>query len=285
MAPPIPPAQREQKIQTKVTPQPHHKHSVKHTQTLPNPPPLPNLVLWKITPLFAEWLASSTNPLFTHNVLTPTSLACELGCGISALVALLLAPRIARYVLTDQPYVAKLVEQNLAENNTASSSAAKPAAAAAVARAGGRSRGRKEAASSSSSGRARIGFAPLDWETDVVTSALAGPGAGSFDVVVACDCIYNEALVEPFVATCVDVCRLRGDGGGAEREEEQQPCVCVVAQQLRDPLIFEAWATRFVRSFHAWRVPDELLVEGLRSSRGFVVHVGVLKGVIDLEAI
>ena len=258
----------------------------KHTQTLPNPPPLPNLVLWKITPLFAEWLASPTNSLFIHNVLTPTSLACELGCGISALVALLLAPRIARYVLTDQPYVAKLVEQNLAENNTASSSAAKPAAAAAaVARVGGRSRGRKEAASSSSSGRARIGFAPLDWETDVVTSALAGPGAGSFDVVVACDCIYNEALVEPFVATCVDVCRLRGDGGGAEREEEQQPCVCVVAQQLRDPLIFEAWATRFVRSFHAWRVPDELLVEGLRSSRGFVVHVGVLKGVIDLEAI
>ena len=121
-----------------------------------------------------------------------------------------------------------------------------------------------------------------------MTPSLAGPGGGSFDVVVACDCIYNEALVEPFVATCVDVCRLRDGGGGGDGKEGeggQQPCVCVVAQQLRDPLIFEAWATRFVRSFHAWRVPDELLVEGLRSSQGFVVHVGVLKGVVDLEAI
>ncbi len=175
--------------------------------------------------------------------------------------------------------MAKLVELNVAENETALVSGAKT---------GKRSRagpGRKEAAAAAAAaGRARIGFAPLDWETDEVTPALAGPGGGSFDVVVACDCIYNEALVEPFVATCVDVCRLRGGGAGDEGEE-QQPCVCVVAQQLRDPLIFEAWATRFVRSFHAWRVPDELLVEGLRSSRGFVVHVGVLKGAVDLEAI
>ena len=50
-------------------------------------------------------------------MLSPSSLALELGCGISGLVALLLAPRIARYVLTDQPYVAKLVEQNVAENH------------------------------------------------------------------------------------------------------------------------------------------------------------------------
>lgn len=127
-----------------------------------------------------------------------------------------------------------------------------------------------------------------------MTSALAGPGAtAGFDVVVACDCIYNEALVEPFVATCVDLCRLRrgggggGDGGGsAEGGPEQwgEASVCVVAQQLRDPGVFEAWAVRFARSFQMWRVPDELLVEGLRANTGFVVHVGVLKDDISLEA-
>lgn len=138
-----------------------------------------------------------------------------------------------------------------------------------------------------------------------MTPALAGPAeskaaAGGFDVVVACDCIYNEALVESFVATCVDVCRLRRAAGGGngngnagavaegvigEGELSGEATVCVVAQQLRDPLVFEAWMVRFGRAFHAWRVPDEMLVEGLRANTGFVVHVGVLKEDINLEAI
>lgn len=275
-------------------------------------------VVWKITPLFAEWLASPTNPFFTHGVLSPSSLALELGCGISGLVALLLAPRISRYVLTDQPYVSKLVEQNVAENQAACSSAAAPTTntAAKAARSsktrtttttptpnrgspaapGRRDAGSANVSRSSGSGNGGAGnvcFTPLDWETDEVTSALTGSaGATSFDVVVACDCIYNEALVEPFVSTCVDLCRLRaaeraaaGEAGTGEEPSAAAPCVCVIGQQLRDPLVFEAWATRFTRSFHTWRVPDGLLVEGLRPNQGFVVHVGVLKSDINLEAI
>jgi hypothetical protein len=124
-----------------------------------------------------------------------------------------------------------------------------------------------------------------------VTASLTGPGseAKSFDVVLACDCIYNEALVEPFVTTCVDLCRLRAAETEADTEAAGQgvePTVCVVAQHLRDPLVFEAWATRFTASFHTWRVPDEMLVPGLRSNSGFVVHVGVLRGGdINLEAV
>ncbi|KAK4241935.1 ribosomal lysine N-methyltransferase 5 [Achaetomium macrosporum] len=254
-------------------------------------------VVWKITPLFAEWLASPDNPLFTHGVLSSSSLVLELGCGISGLVALLLAPRIARYVLTDQPYVAKLVEQNVSDNLNATSQA--PAKTAAVRphrkavanssqdRNGSRDRDRDRGGSGSRA--ARIRFTPLDWETDEVTPTLAGSDeAKSFDAVVACDCIYNEALIDPFVSTCVDLCRLRanetatrtgtGTGIGAE------PCVCVVAQQLRDPLVFEAWTARFTRSFYTWRVPNELLVAGLRSNSGFVVHLGVLKEAINLGA-
>ncbi|AEO67065.1 uncharacterized protein THITE_2088547 [Thermothielavioides terrestris NRRL 8126] len=298
-------------------------------------------VLWKITPLFAAWLASPTsNPLFTHGILSATSLVLELGCGVSGLAALLLAPHIARYVLTDQVYVARLVERNVAENWAAVVTAAANSTGSSSGSGGGGGGGRgggkakqgkpakaarRAVASASSTEDAgggagqKIVFTPLDWETDAVTAALAGGGSGgakSFDVVVACDCVYNEALIEPFVATCADVCRLRiadddEEEGGGDREDgvavegrgerngrglgigrrkgKRNPCVCVVAQQLRDPLVFEAWLERFARSFHVWRVPDGLLVEGLRSGSGFVVHMGVLKnegdGGINLEAI
>ncbi|KAK3292227.1 uncharacterized protein B0H64DRAFT_224612 [Chaetomium fimeti] len=296
-------------------------------------------VIWKITPLFATWLASPHNPLWTHDLLTPSSRILELGCGISGLVALLLGPRVARYVLTDQPYVAKLVEQNVAANWRAAAAAASsqqstsqqstspsfpPSASGSGTTSGSKTARRSRPTSKShraspphtsrrgspagtagNISRAReagVLFRPLDWETDAVTAALAGAAAaetgeregegarrGGFEVVVACDCIYNEALVEPFVATCVDLCKLRRVGaeeaaaeGGPEGEEA---CVCVVGQQLRDPLVFEAWAVRFARSFHTWRVPDEMLVEGLRANTGFVVHVGVLRDDISLEAI
>jgi hypothetical protein len=232
-------------------------------------------------------------------VLSGSSLVLELGCGISGLVAVLLAPRIARYVLTDQPYVAKLVEQNVSDNLLhATPSPAPPAKTAARPSRSARRTSSdrhphwKAMANGSrdreGSGTPRVRFTPLDWETDEVTPALTGTGeAKSFDAVVACDCIYNEALIDPFVSTCVDLCRLRRDepaaGTGMDAGTGAEPCVCVVAQQLRDPLVFEAWVARFTRSFHTWRVPDELLVPGLRSNSGFVVHVGVLKEAINLE--
>ncbi|KAH6635577.1 hypothetical protein B0J18DRAFT_462652 [Chaetomium sp. MPI-SDFR-AT-0129] len=279
-------------------------------------------VVWKITPLFADWLSSpSTNPLFTHALLTPSSYLIELGSGTSGLVALLAAPQVSRYVLTDQAYVAKLVEQNVAENwRAASASPTQPSgfasgpASSGKAGRSGRSvkspRGTpiqtpRRGSPAGKGGKRDIGtggwagtgdkvrFMTLDWETDEVTSALTGGGgAGSFDAVVACDCIYNEALVEPFVSTCVDVCQLRAaersqsrDRGRSEKEEEPEPCVCVVAQQLRAPDVFEAWVKRFAESFHTWRVPDELLVPQLRSNSGFVVHLGVLKSEYDPAAI
>ena len=250
--------------------------------------------MWKITPLFAEWLCAPRNPLFATGVLTAQSAVLELGCGISAVIGLVLAPRVGRYVLTDQPYVARFVEQNIAANyhdhHQHQDRSSKAAGKARKAKSGG-------ASSSSSSAAAQavqhqhLRFAPLDWELDAVTASLAGDDApGGFDVVVACDCIYNEALIDPLVSTCVDVCRLgrprprRFEGGvvdegeeAGEEGEDPRPCVCVVGQQLRDPEIFEQWLVRFARDFRVWRVPDALLTDGLRSDSGFVVHIGILR--------
>lgn len=172
-----------------------------------------------------------------------------------------------RYVLTDQSYVAKLVELNIAQNQR---KAPQPAAS------------RKSKSSSSTLVSGNVEFKALDWETDTPHPTLCTP-----DVVIACDCIYNEALIPPLVQTSVEACRLKQleskeDGGSAGKGEGdssvRMPCVSVVAQQLRDPEIFEAWLKEFMtKGFRVWRVPDEELPEGLRESSGFVVHIGILK--------
>lgn len=129
----------------------------------------------------------------------------------------------------------------------------------------------------------RLVFRALDWEQDTPTSSLAQPVAASFDLVVACDCIYNEALVDPFITTCVDICKLRGSSSSTTSDNGGRPTVVVVAQVLRNSDVFEAWIKRFVQDFRCWRVPDDLMIDGLKSegggggTSGFVVHVGVLR--------
>lgn len=118
--------------------------------------------------------------------------------------------------------------------------------------------------------------------------------------MIACDCIYNDALIEPLVQACVDTCQLRererkahrdGDdttttasaqtnSGAGEAESlgnVEGKTVCIIAQQLRSDQVFEGWLTAFKESFRVWRVPDEVAGVGLRGGEGFVVHVGVLR--------
>ncbi|KAF3020616.1 Ribosomal protein lysine methyltransferase [Neopestalotiopsis sp. 37M] len=217
-------------------------------------------VLWKITPMFAEWITSPSNPLWKTAILKPSSTVLELGCGISGLTGLALAPSISKYVLSDQSYVSKFVETNLAEN----------ASRATMSGAGSRRKGK----GASAVPKTDVGFTPLDWELDEVTSDLTGSASvKSFDVVIACDCIYNDALIRPLVQTCVDVCKLRA----TDTEGPSEPAVCIVAQQLRDPEIFEGWVKEFHQHFRTWRVPESALTEELKSNAGFVVHVGILR--------
>ncbi|KAH9887157.1 hypothetical protein F4778DRAFT_436295 [Xylariomycetidae sp. FL2044] len=217
-------------------------------------------VVWKITPVVAEWLASSDNILWKSGLLTRTSRVLELGCGISALVGMVTAPLVTSYVLTDQSYVARLVEKNIEENTSAMSGMST----------GPKHKGKK----SKPQQKVNLQFNPLDWQLDEVTPSLTGTEhARSFDAVIACDCIYNETLIQPLVQTCADVCNLRlRDESVAGR-----PTLCIVAQQLRDPEIFESWIKEFHGHFRVWRVPEAALSPELRSNPGFVVHLGVLR--------
>ncbi|KUJ10357.1 uncharacterized protein LY89DRAFT_723598 [Mollisia scopiformis] len=222
-------------------------------------------VVWKITPLFASWITQPANLLFKHGILQSTSTVLELGCGISGIIGLSLGPTVGCYTLTDQDYVSKLLSQNLEENCQTSMSG---------------SRGRKSSVkpkkravkAESISDPGNIMYKPLDWETDEVTTSLIGVEKKSFDVVIACDCIYNDALIDPLVQTSIDACKLR-----LEDTDNSCPTICLVAQQLRSSEVFEGWLKAFHERFRVWRIPDEELIDGLKTDSGFVVHIGVLR--------
>ncbi|KAB8254645.1 hypothetical protein BDV32DRAFT_155005 [Aspergillus pseudonomiae] len=241
-------------------------------------------VLWKITPLFAEWITTQSNPLWTNTILAPTSTALELGCGISGLIALALSPTITHYIATDQEYVHRLLRSNLESNAPKHSHPKSKASNRKSSKQGTTTTTTTNKTSQKST--TNITFTTLDWETDdpaalkdsIPTSD--GDADRGFDVLISCDCIYNEALIAPFVRTCADVCRLRAvyAPGGQLREGEKRPTVCVIAQQQRSPEVFEAWLRETMRAFRVWRVSDEVLGRKLASGSGYLVHVLVLKG-------
>ncbi|KAB8201424.1 hypothetical protein BDV34DRAFT_170862 [Aspergillus parasiticus] len=220
-------------------------------------------VLWKITPLFAEWITTQTNPFWTTTILTPTSTVLELGCGISGLIALALSPKITHYIATDQEYVHRLLRSNLESNASSQHPKSK---------AGSHRKPSKHGPNHNKTAQKstpNITFTTLDWETDdpaLLKDSIATNGGNpgredrGFDVLISCDCIYNEALIAPFVRTCADVCRLRAVYGPEKElgEGEMRPTVCVIAQQQRSPEVFEAWLRETMRS-------------------GYLVHVLVLK--------
>ena len=223
-------------------------------------------VLWKVTPLVAEWIASPSNILFSSGVLCDESQILELGCGISGILPVVVGPKVGRYIATDQEYVHKLLKQNIAANTTSHKIFTKKNV-----------HGKAFPNYQDHQTNSNIEVIALDWESSSVSNLLSLLSSGSsgppqiesraINAIIACDCIYNESLIEPFVRTCTELCRLASVG---------EPTICIVAQQLRSDLVFEAWLEAFCKHFRVWRVGDELLTEGLKEGSGFVVHKGIL---------
>lgn len=178
----------------------------------------------------------------------------ELGSGIAGIVPLTLAPLVRQYIATDQAYALKLLKENIDENTTSTHTGSK---------------NKKFSKKASVVPSSNVQIEPLDWETDDVDSFLKSNNVPEgVDMVIACDCIYNYALIKPFVQTCVDICRSRSG---------ERPTVCVVAQQLRQPDVFEEWLEEFKTHFRTWRLPDDVLTDDLREGSGFMIHMGILR--------
>lgn len=263
-------------------------------------------MLWKITPLVAEWLSDYGNFLWEEAILSSDSTVAELGCGISGLIPLALAPMVQNCIVTDQEYVHKLLKENLQRNYTCEGSGrdkkgsrlsqnksqrqTKPS----------RSKSHKQTQDFLWERTGNITFTPLDWETDfpaelkqvlksTTTSDTSsrlndedGEEDRGFDLLIACDTIYNEALVPSFVQTCAEICRLRpayNDGlvNPTTTEARNKPTVCVVAQHLRSSDVFDAWCRETMEWFHVWRLRNEETDGALGMGSGSMVHLLVLK--------
>lgn len=213
-------------------------------------------VLWKVTPLLAAWLASFPSVLADLNVLHANATVVELGCGLAGLVGLVLSRLVKCYVLTDQEYVMKYLKENISAN----SSTNEP-----------RSRSTKKRSSSrvpilTSS----LKTMALDWETDRAENLLSVISSeDSIDLVILCDCVYNDFLVKPLVQMVTDICYL-----GASTPKST---VVLIAQQLRSDSIFELFLDSLMQEFYVWRMPDEKISPNLRSTSGYVVHLAMLK--------
>ena len=214
--------------------------------------------VWQTSVRVAEWLDSSMNILFTGGLLEGSSKVLELGSGISGIVPCVLAPKVDTVVATDQQHLLKILRENIAANSIRT-----PAK-------------RSKAHAPRQSTAVRV--ISLDWEEDDAPNVLAAHGFsnGAIDVIFTNDCIYNYALIDPLMQTCRDICtvRCRKDANSGHKGV---PTVFVIDQQLRQAEVFEQWLQTALRWFRVWRVPDELLTDGLKGGSGFTVHVCILR--------
>ncbi|KAJ6103720.1 hypothetical protein N7486_003942 [Penicillium sp. IBT 16267x] len=241
-------------------------------------------VLWKITPPFAEWISSPTNPLWTNSVLSAESTVAELGCGISALLPLSLAPSIQHYIATDQEYVRRFFRTNLDENASVNSGPSKQKTGQSKGSGSKKKHASSKTPTTSAPSTSNITFTTLDWELDQASGLKdciephsrqgMDPEDKGFDLLLSCDCIYNEALVSPFVRTCAEICRLRPVYNPSDTDEPvRRPTVCLIAQKQRTPEVFETWLRETLREFRVWRISDEGLGDGLKGGSGYLVHL------------
>jgi predicted nicotinamide N-methyase len=180
-------------------------------------------------------------------VLHTDSTVVELGCGITGLLGMLLAENVSTYFLTDQTYVMKALRENVERNSLRTSQNKK----------------------SATPGPFNLRLVPLEWETDSAQGLIAGfPTAAGIDLVIVCDCVYNDYLIQPLIQTLVELCTL----GSAN-----MVTTVLIAQQLRSDTVFEAFLEALLQRFVVWRVPDANVTPPLRSGSGYVVHLAQLR--------
>ncbi|KAI9710086.1 MAG: hypothetical protein M1820_002888 [Bogoriella megaspora] len=220
-------------------------------------------VVWKINPPFADWLASHENNfLFRLGILGADSKVVELGSGVSGVVALSLSPSVGQYIATDQNYVLRHLRTNI-ENNAHVFQPHR--------RSGHGNTPRLALSKNAPLSHSKYTVQELDWESSLIHQM---PDLQDTNMIIAVDCVYNEALVDPLIRTCADICRFRTE---AKENINRHPCICLIGQQLRSEDVFEYFMEKFVILFRVWRVPEDLLSEDLGKESRFVIHVGILR--------
>lgn len=209
--------------------------------------------LWKISPIVAEWLADPKAILWSSRILHAEANVLELGCGITGLIGCVLGRHVGKYILTDQRSVLKLLQQNVDANAAVHSTSRKRLA--------------KKAATAGIIEN-NVKTLELNWETDRVDvlHQVLGPDE-AIDLVVVCDCVFNDFLLEPLTSICEEI---------GNRLPASQP-VFLFAQQLRSDQIFSSFLELLNHKFRVWRVIDSVLPAALQEGSGYAVHLAVLR--------
>lgn len=225
-------------------------------------------IVWRTSLFLARWLMQSNNLLSNTGVLKSGGSVIELGAGCSGIVSAVLATKLGSegtIIASDMHPVTKLLQKNIDSHiqvlNASQSKAPR------------------------TPGLARINVTNFDWEQDEACSFLSSQGLEyGVDATIACDCVFNYALIQPFLDTCRDICRARQSciqlQGNTDTMSDLSmlcPTVCIVVQQIRQPDVLEEWLKAALNLFTVWRIPSHISGDDLAPVAGRVMHILALK--------
>ncbi|KAG5417237.1 RKM5 [Candida metapsilosis] len=187
-------------------------------------------ICWSTSVHVADWLLSPICPF----KLSKSQVLLELGSGVGGICASTLSKLVYHYIATDQKHILKLLKENIAANVPSYKSSTLP--------------------NSSSKSNINIDVIEFDWE-DVESGSynLSIVEKRPVDVLLACDTIYNEFLVGPFINTLQTLLH--------------KNAYALVAIQLRDAITIERFVTELVHAdgLSTYVVPSNLLSDGLKA--------------------
>ncbi len=232
-------------------------------------------LLWKVSPIFADWMLNyqDINPfgrLFSND---HKSVVVELGAGVSGVLASTLGTRSQVYITTDQHHLLKILKRNVVSNvdPLKSDSCYNLSVEGSPLT--------DELNNMNGQGCKRthkrhplkhmfhhqdiphIEVVEYDWERPAETLSNITqyyPLTHEFpDLLIACDTVYNEHLMPMFVEALRTVC-------GPET-------IVIVATQLRDPIVVEAFLGEGIKQgFMIYYIMEDHLSNPLR--RGFALY-------------
>lgn len=186
-------------------------------------------ICWNTSIHVVDWLLSPLCPfkLFKSHVVL------ELGSGVGGICASTLLKLVGHFIATDQKHILKLLKENITNNVLNYKSSTLP--------------------STSQNLNVTIDVIEFDWEElHVGCFNLDSLKVQLVDVILACDTIYNEYLIGPFINTLKKLLHANA--------------YALVAIQLRDAVTIERFVTELVQSegLSAYVVPPNLLTRRLK---------------------
>lgn len=199
-------------------------------------------VCWQTSSFLVDWILTDPKCPFYKSFAEKQDLSIlEMGAGVSGVAVSLLGPRVKNYVASDQKHILKLLKENFSNNVPTNKFSS-------------------ETISTDNSNKAhpKIDIIEYDWEHPVQgLSNYNNVNDRVPDMLIACDTIYNEFLIQPFLDAC--------------QQSMNNTNGLLIGIQLRDQSVIELFLEQTLESgLQLHYIPPESLSEDLLL--GFVVY-------------